>query len=625
MPGIVGKIGGGLEALPREIDRMVASMMHEPFYGSGAWVDDLQACGLGAIFHEQSFADGQPYWNAQRNVCLVFSGECFGLEELVPSPNKNAESASCLLELYERFGIQFLEKLNGIFSGALADLQTREVFLFNDRYGLGRTYFHQAKDAFYFASEAKALLSVRPELRELDPVGLAEQFSCGCTLQNRTLFAGVSLLPGGSVVTLTENGKARTVRYFDPAKWEAQSTLDEETYQSALNETFSRVLPRYFRDESALAMSLTGGLDGRMIMAAAPHSSRRFPCYTFGGTYRDCADVSIARKVAKVTGHSHQVLPVDATFLRQFPQLAARSVYLSDGTMDVGGAVELYANRLARAIAPIRLTGNYGSEILRRNVAFRPNGDAESFLTAEFREATEQAAATYRAARNESALTFIAFKQVPWHHYSRFSLEQSQLTVRSPYLDNELVALAYRAPLGQLTSRSALQFVYNRAPMLARIPTDRGLLFAPRPLLTELSHNVREFSVRAEYAYDYGMPQTLARVDHLLAPLHLERLFLGRHKFYHFRIWYRDQLAPFVREILLDSKSLSRPYIERARVKRLVAEHTSGQRNHTLCLHKLLTIELTQRQLIETSANAYSSPEPLGCAAGVALLANRCT
>ena len=76
--------------------------------------------------------------------------------------------------------------------------------------------------------------------------------------------------------------------------------------------------------------------------------------------------------------------------------------------------------------------------------------------------------------------------------------------------------------------------------------------------------------------YDYGMPQWVATIDHALARLHLERLFLGRHKFYHFRVWYRDGLANYVREMLLDRRTLSRPYLIGSRVEAMVREHLNG-------------------------------------------------
>ena len=131
-------------------------------------------------------------------------------------------------------------------------------------------------------------------------------------------------------------------------------------------------------------MSLTGGLDSRMLLACAGAPPGSLPCYTFGGPYRDCHDLRIARRLAAVAGQPHTTIPIDEDFFPEFPKLAEQTVYLSDGTMDVSGAVELYANRRARQIAPVRLTGNYGSEILRSNVAFRPGKLDRSVFTPEF-------------------------------------------------------------------------------------------------------------------------------------------------------------------------------------------------------------------------------------------------
>ncbi len=74
---------------------------------------------------------------------------------------------------------------------------------------------------------------------------------------------------------------------------------------------------------------------------------------------------------------------------------------------------------------------------------------------------------------------------------------------------------------------------------------------------------------------------------------------MGRHKFYHFRIWYRGPLAAYVKSVLLDPTALSRPYLHADRVQQMVDDHATGRRNHTLQIHKLLSLELIQRQLVE--------------------------
>jgi len=91
------------------------------------------------------------------------------------------------------------------------------------------------------------------------------------------------------------------------------------------------------------------------------------------------------------------------------------------------------------------------------------------------------------------------------------------------------------------------------------------------------------------------MPQWLARFDHSLSGLHLERAFLGRHKFCHFRVWYRDALSNYVKDVLLDPASLSRPYIEKTQLEKMVGDHLKGVGNYTSEISKLLTLELAQR------------------------------
>src|SRR5206468_8923128 len=111
---------------------------------------------------------------------------------------------------------------------------------------------------------------------------------------------------------------------------------------------------------------------------------------------------------------------------------------------------------------------------------------------------------------------------------------------------------------------------------------------------------------KAEYAYDYGMPQWMARIDHLLSAFHLERLFLGRHKFSHFRVWYREALSGYLREMLLDSRTLSRPYLQRNTLEAVVQGHLKGDRNYTGAIHQVLTLELLHRIFLDPDDSALT-------------------
>lgn len=570
------------------VKRMVDSMLHEPSYRSGALGDDRLGFHAGWIAHAGSFADQMPVWNERRDRALIFTGENFSDE---------GGNASHVLRTYEEQGPKCFSRLNGQFSGLIVDWRHQALHLFNDHYGLGRVYIHENNSAFYFASETKALLAALPGLRQVDYVGLAEFFSCGCPLQDRTLFKGVSLLPGGSAWTFSPGKPVARSHYFSPAQLLALPKLSADAYYEKLKAVFPLVVGRYLKTPQPIAMSLTGGIDSRMIMAWAQRGPGELPTYTFSGMYRECADVRLARAVANICGQPHQSLRVGDEFLREFPDLSQRTVYLTDGNMDVSGAPDLYVNRIAAQIAPVRLTGNYGGEVLRSIVTFRPRSLSGGVLDLEFSRTVASTAETYALEFRLDPRVFIATRQVPWHHYNRLAVESTQLTVRSPYLDKDLVALAFQTPAELATSNApALRLIAEGNPHLGAMQTDRALAHGRMPAW---KHRWQEFTFKAEYAYDYGMPQWLARLDTRLRALQPERAFLGRHKFYHFRLWYRDQLSGWLKSVLLDPRALARPYLEPKAVERIVKAHTSGAGNFTLEIHKLMSTELFHRYFID--------------------------
>ena len=607
MPGIIGMIhkDHGVHEARTNIDMMVKSMLHEQFYSSGIYQDEHLGLSVGWVCHKDSFSDCLPIWNERKDICLVYCGEDFSIEAEVLTLRSrghqfNSGDASSIVHLYEEMEDDFLQKLNGCFSGLLVDYRTNRVLLFNDRFGLGRIYYYEDDRSFYFASEAKSLLRILPELRELDLTALAELFSYGCPLENRTVFSKVRLLPGGSKWSFYTCRSTDKGNYFEREEWENQSRLDEKQYYERFIQIYPRVLQRYFQGQRTVGISLTGGIDTRMLMAWAPCLPFKLPCYTFSGVYRDCADVKIAGKVALACQQRHETIRINKDFFSEFPALAKRSVYYSDGTMDVSGSAELYVNRKAREIAPVRLTGNYGDQVIRGVIGFKPLNLCPDIFENQFSMRINGARRTH-ILDGENPLSFFCTKQVPWYHYPRHALETSQLTIRSPFLDNDLVSLAFQAPDSCRDLRTSLRFIYDGDRSLARIPTDRGFTLSSTPLIGTARRLVQAFTKKAEYAYDYGMPQWLTKLDNTLSAIHLEKFFLGRHKYYHFRVWYRNELKNYVKNIILDSRTLKRPYLKGNNLEKMVNAHINGLNNYTQEIHWVLTSELIQRHLIEKS------------------------
>lgn len=582
---------------------MVEAMRHDPSYRTGTCVDESLGVYAGWAAHRNSFCDGMPVHSERGDLALILSGEEFPepgtISALKQRGHVVAESGPDYLVHLAEEDPTFPAGLNGRFHGLLADRARGTVLLFNDRYGMHRLYYHASSEALYFAAEAKAILAVRPDLRKIDNDSLGEFVTCGCVLQDRSLFENVHQIPAGSAWVFRAGSLERKGKYFEPREWEEQTALEPENYYQELRQVFSRNLPRYFEARQPIGFSLTGGLDTRMIMAWQKPAPGSIPCYTFGGMFRDCQDVIVARQVARTCGQPHEVIPVGEDFLARFPHYAERAVYLADGCVDVSRSPDLFVNEKAREIAPIRMTGNYGGEVLRRVRAFKPVEPLRDLFASDLMVHVKRASATYQSLLHEHPLSFAVFKQAPWHHHGLLALEQTQLSLRSPYLDNDFVRTVFRAPAAALASNDVcLRLIADGDEHLRHIRTDRGGA-GNGHLFTPLTRRFLEFQFKAEYAYDYGMPQWVAGIDHALSALHLERLFLGHHKFYHFRVWYRDSLSPYIREMLLDSRTLARPYLNRRTVQSVVEGHLKGHRNYTTEVHKLLTLELVHRLFVD--------------------------
>jgi asparagine synthase (glutamine-hydrolysing) len=579
-------------------------MNQEDFSCIGSYQNPSMGIFVGWISHKDSFSASMPVWNENSDIALIFSGENFMPNDAM-TRLKNAghefdgSSADYLVHLYEENGDGFFELLNGWFSGLLIDLRRKRVVLFNDRFGMSKVCYHENGEEFLFSSEAKALLAVKPYLREFDPEGLGQYLGCNCTLEGKTLFKGISRLPAAAMWSWRGPGVLRKQRYFNPKCWEELPVVQEAVFFETFKETFSKILPLYF-DSEQIAMSLTAGLDTRMIMAFLKREPGELPCFTFGGFSRETLDIKRAREVAQLCHQPHQVIRLQQEFFPKFPELAQETVYISDGSLDVCCSHDLYFNRIAREIAPIRMTGKFGSEVVRDRSMFKRaplnlellGQDCKSYVGAAFNQLEEL--------KSGHPLTMSAFNELPWNEHGKLIVEQSQLTLRTPYMDNDLVKLFYQAPLNvRCGNHAQLRLIEDSNPGLRRILTNRGTAGSSNPVVSKFSQIFYYSLLKADYTYLYALPNWLAKLARIGASIGLERIFLGYQKFEHYRLWLRDELSHFVMQILLDERTLRRSFFNRRFLERIVSGHIHQGDNYLNEINKALTLELISRQLLE--------------------------
>ncbi|HEY1788145.1 MAG TPA: hypothetical protein VGJ73_08330 [Verrucomicrobiae bacterium] len=588
MPGIAGIITSArMEECPALVNAMLMTMKHERFYKAATHFIPEMKIFAGFTGFEDS-TDGI-FSNESGNISLVFSGECF-VDSKIAKGDK-------LIHLYENEGHTFIKKLNGLFSGLLIDKAQRKILLFNDRYGIKRIYFHEQEGNFYFASEAKALLRILPDQRQFDPECVADFLAFGCTLNWKTLFRGIEILPGSSFWSF-KSSQCQKEKYFSPETWEAQPQLTADDFESKFQEIFRRILPSYFEPSSKVGVALTGGLDTRMIMACRPQNDMQTACYTFSGNNGLTLDDKIAARVAAASNLEHNLLRLDNDFFSDFPAQLDKTVFVTDGCAGLSNAHELYLNRKARQLAPIRLTGSFGSEILRSFSTFKQVPVSQQLFNNDWRAKINSRPGKIQT-ENAQPISFAAFKEIPWNLFGNLEAGRSQLQFRTPYLDNELVALAFQAPEQiRKSSLPAFHLVRANNPALSEIPTDRGfggnnsgLKFLSRRAFAEITFKLDYYTIA-------GLPRPASALNSIFKSIVGKMKIAGMHKFVRYSSWFRSELAPYVREVLSSQRVRGNSIWNQDFLNQLAAAHIAGNHDYSAEINSVMTLDAIERCLL---------------------------
>src|SRR5262249_16309577 len=107
---------------------------------------------------------GQPLFNEDDSLALVFNGEIYNYVELRDDLEglghrfRTRADTEVIGHGYEQWGEDCMDRLNGMFAFALLDRRREELFVARDRAGQKPLYYHHSGNRLVFASEVKALL-----------------------------------------------------------------------------------------------------------------------------------------------------------------------------------------------------------------------------------------------------------------------------------------------------------------------------------------------------------------------------------------------------------------------------------------------------------------------------------
>lgn len=294
MCGIAGilNISSGAPPAKPELSAMIGMLRHRGPDGFGYYADDV----LGLAHARLSIIDleggWQPIHNEDKTVWVVFNGEIFNYIELRQALEASGHrfythsDTEVIVHLYEQYGDEFVQHLNGQFGIALWDKAKQRLVLARDRTGIRPVFYATSRGRLLFASEVKALFTLPDVPRRLNERALGEIFTYWSPLEPATAFEGIEALPPGHLMVV-EDGRVQVRRYWDWAFPEsAPESRSGDSYAEELRELLIDAVRLQLRADVPVGAYLSGGLDSSIVTTIIKNFTDT-PLRTFSVTFED--------------------------------------------------------------------------------------------------------------------------------------------------------------------------------------------------------------------------------------------------------------------------------------------------------------------------------------------------
>ncbi|MBK9107519.1 MAG: asparagine synthase (glutamine-hydrolyzing) [Saprospiraceae bacterium] len=307
------------------LSAMLTKLQHRGPDHEGLYLNDDWSLGMRRLAIIDLAGGQQPVWNEDQSICAVINGEIYNYKKirnlLLECGHKltSVADSEIIVHLYEEFGFEMFDYLEGMFSFCILDLANNTCILARDRFGEKPLYyFHKGAD-FAFASEIQSLLKFPGIERKLNTAHLRSLLHFGYNLHPATLLQNVQLLKPGHFVVF-KNGNLESKAYYQWNYDHIKTNIEEhEALQVGRNLLVQSVEKQMVADVP-LGCFLSGGIDSSTISAIMQNLSSK-AINTFNAKFEeaDFDESAIARKVAKHLGSDHHELFVpNAVFQESF-------------------------------------------------------------------------------------------------------------------------------------------------------------------------------------------------------------------------------------------------------------------------------------------------------------------
>lgn len=242
------------------------------------------------------------------DIHLVFNGEIYNYKALIKKydlPCKTASDSEVLIRMYQKFGTEFLNELEGMFAFCIYDQKKELFFCARDRFGKKPFYYFQEEDMFYFASEIKAVLKMLNKLPAFNEVALWQYLAFQSPQGDNTFYQGVKKLPASSYL-LFQDGVLKVRSYYSLADIQISHTNEKEIIAD-VDQLLHEAVDKRLVSDVEVATLLSGGLDSSFITALYVKKSKH-KIHTFSIGYDEhthYCELDFAKNASEYLGTTH--------------------------------------------------------------------------------------------------------------------------------------------------------------------------------------------------------------------------------------------------------------------------------------------------------------------------------
>ncbi|MGD1078798.1 MAG: asparagine synthase (glutamine-hydrolyzing) [Candidatus Sulfotelmatobacter sp.] len=575
----------------------------------------------------------QPLSNEDGTVWIVFNGEIYNYqtlrEELLAKGHvfRTKSDTEVIVHLYEEYGTNCVQRLRGMFAFAIWDGSQRSLLLARDRVGIKPLYYYVHDNFIVFGSELKAILADREIPREVVPELIDRFLTYHYMPGGQTLLRNLFKLEPGHTL-LAKNGKFKVQRYWDLDFSESQHPQSQRDLEHDLIRLLDETVQLHMISDVPVGFLLSGGLDSTaMLSFAAQKTDKEISTFTVGFSSEGVVDERpFARLAAEKFRSKHYELSLSAADFADF--LPNYVWHMEEPVCEPPAVALYYISKLASQHVKVLISGEGGDEAFAGYQNYRNLFWFERIKTilGPRQAAIGLGISALGKKLGSRVLTKYGTRMgVPFeeYYYSRTSSPFEYFPSHRRNLYSKRLHESIDPNRSVSITRAYLSRAadYNLLNKMLYVDTNTWL---PDDLLIKadkmtmansvelrvplLDHKVLEFAA--------GLPRnqkvrgwTMKYLVRKALRDHVPKEILGRRKAgfpVPYRTWLRTQLHDWVRDLLLDSRTINRGYFEKTGVEELLKLSLMGA-DYGKELFSLVVLELWHRTFADQGATAKAA------------------